>query len=69
MSIDNLTCASPVSCRYYMSPEVCENKPYTFKSDAWRTDSDRTRLPLRSGLEPGTSLDACPGLVSGMLPV
>lgn len=20
--------------RYYMSPEVCENKPYTFKSDA-----------------------------------
>ena len=20
---------------YYMSPEVCENKPYTFKSDVW----------------------------------
>ena len=28
-----------------MSPEVCENKPYTFKSDAWRTDSDCTRFP------------------------
>lgn len=20
---------------YYMSPEVCENKPYTYKSDVW----------------------------------
>jgi len=20
---------------YYMSPEVCEGKPYTFKSDVW----------------------------------
>ena len=23
-----------VGTPYYMSPEVCENKPYTFKSDA-----------------------------------
>jgi len=20
---------------YYMSPEVCQNKPYTYKSDVW----------------------------------
>lgn len=24
-----------VGTPYYMSPEVCENKPYTFKSDVW----------------------------------
>ena len=24
-----------VGTPYYMSPEVCENKPYTFKSDTW----------------------------------
>lgn len=24
-----------VGTPYYMSPEVCESKPYTFKSDVW----------------------------------
>merc|ERR1719158_1641356 len=24
-----------VGTPYYMSPEVCENKPYTFQSDVW----------------------------------
>merc|ERR1719426_596418 len=24
-----------VGTPYYMSPEVCENRPYTFKSDVW----------------------------------
>ena len=24
-----------VGTPYYLSPEVCENKPYTFKSDMW----------------------------------
>ena len=24
-----------VGTPYYLSPEVCENKPYTFKSDVW----------------------------------
>ena len=24
-----------VGTPYYMSPEVCENKPYSFKSDVW----------------------------------
>jgi NIMA (never in mitosis gene a)-related kinase len=24
-----------VGTPYYMSPEVCENKPFTFKSDVW----------------------------------
>jgi NIMA (never in mitosis gene a)-related kinase len=24
-----------VGTPYYMSPEICENKPYTFKTDIW----------------------------------
>ena len=24
-----------VGTPYYMSPEVCQNQPYTFKSDVW----------------------------------
>eukprot|EP00929_Paragymnodinium_shiwhaense_P032452 TRINITY_DN1797_c0_g1_i1.p1 TRINITY_DN1797_c0_g1~~TRINITY_DN1797_c0_g1_i1.p1 ORF type:complete len:656 (-),score=177.80 TRINITY_DN1797_c0_g1_i1:74-2041(-) len=30
-----LAAITVVGTPYYMSPEVCENKPYTFKSDVW----------------------------------
>lgn len=31
----NQAAMTVVGTPYYMSPEVCENKPYTYKSDVW----------------------------------
>ena len=33
--LDNTSAKTFVGTPYYLSPEVCENRPYDFKSDLW----------------------------------
>jgi NIMA (never in mitosis gene a)-related kinase len=40
---------------YYMSPEVCQNKPYTYKSDIWALGCMIPELISGSPLFPGNS--------------